>query len=62
MKILIIGSGGREHSLAWRCAQSDSVQTVFVAPGNAGTAHEEKMQNVDIDVMDFENAGQIRRD
>lgn len=54
MKILIIGSGGREHSLAWRCAQSDSVQTVFVAPGNAGTAHEEKMQNVDIDVMDFE--------
>jgi phosphoribosylamine--glycine ligase len=54
MKILIIGSGGREHSLAWRCAQSDSVQTVFVAPGNAGTAREEKMQNVDIDVMDFE--------
>lgn len=54
MKILIIGSGGREHSLAWRCAQSDNVETVFVAPGNAGTATEEKMQNVDIDVMDFE--------
>jgi phosphoribosylamine--glycine ligase len=54
MKILIIGSGGREHSLAWRCAQSDSVKTVFVAPGNAGTAREKKMQNVDIDVMDFE--------
>lgn len=54
MKILVIGSGGREHSLAWRCAQSDNVETVFVAPGNAGTAHEEKMQNVAIDVMDFE--------
>jgi phosphoribosylamine--glycine ligase len=54
MRILIIGSGGREHSLAWRCAQSERVEAVYVAPGNAGTAHEAKMQNVAIDVMDFE--------
>ena len=54
MKILVIGSGGREHSLAWRCAQSANVETVFVAPGNAGTATEDKLQNVAIDVMDFE--------
>jgi phosphoribosylamine---glycine ligase len=54
MKILIIGSGGREHSLAWRCAQSATVEAVFVAPGNAGTAGEEKVENVAIDVMDFE--------
>lgn len=54
MKILVIGSGGREHSLAWRCAQSANVETVFVAPGNAGTATEDKLENVAIDVMDFE--------
>ena len=54
MKILVIGSGGREHSLAWRCAQSANVETVFVAPGNAGTATEDKLNNVDIDAMDFE--------
>ncbi len=54
MRILIIGSGGREHSLAWRCAQSERVEAVYVAPGNAGTAREAKMQNVAIDVMDFE--------
>jgi len=54
MKILVIGSGGREHSLAWRCAQSSNVEKVFVAPGNAGTANEDKLENVAIDVMDFE--------
>ena len=53
MKVLIIGSGGREHSLAWKCAQSQSVEKVFVAPGNAGTALEDKIKNVVIDVMDF---------
>ena len=53
MKVLIIGSGGREHSLAWKCAQSQSVEKVFVAPGNAGTALEDKIENVVIDVMDF---------
>lgn len=54
MKILIIGSGGREHALAWKAAQSANVSQVFVAPGNAGTARENKMKNVAIDVMDFE--------
>ena len=38
MKILIVGGGGREHALAWKCAQSPRVHQVFVAPGNAGTA------------------------
>jgi phosphoribosylamine--glycine ligase len=53
MKILITGSGGREHALAWRAAQSDAVTDVFVAPGNAGTAADDKLTNVAIDVMDF---------
>jgi phosphoribosylamine--glycine ligase len=48
MKILIIGSGGREHALAWKAAQSDKVTKVFVAPGNAGTAQEAKLENVPI--------------
>ncbi|MFT6092895.1 MAG: phosphoribosylamine--glycine ligase [Pseudohongiellaceae bacterium] len=54
MNILVIGSGGREHSLAWKAAQSGSAEIVFVAPGNAGTALEENLQNVDLDPMDFE--------
>ncbi len=54
MNVLIIGSGGREHALAWKAAQSAGVETVFVAPGNAGTALENKLENVAIDVMDFE--------
>ena len=49
MHILIIGSGGREHALAWKAAQSDSVSKVYVAPGNAGTAQEDKIENVAID-------------
>ena len=53
MKVLIMGSGGREHALAWKCAQSAKVQKVFVAPGNAGTSLENKIENVAIDVMDF---------
>ncbi len=53
MKVLIIGSGGREHALAWRCAQADSVEKVFVAPGNAGTAMEPKLENVAIGVDEF---------
>ncbi|HEY9036057.1 MAG TPA: phosphoribosylamine--glycine ligase [Pseudomonadales bacterium] len=53
MNILIIGSGGREHALAWKAAQSAEVDTVFVAPGNAGTAREARCQNVDLDAMDF---------
>lgn len=54
MKILIIGSGGREHALAWKATQSASVEHVYVAPGNAGSALEEKVSNVDIDVLDFD--------
>lgn len=53
MKILIIGGGGREHALAWRAAQSQNVEQVFVAPGNAGTATEAKMQNIDIAANDI---------
>ena len=54
MNVLIIGSGGREHALAWKVAQSPRVETVFVAPGNAGSAAEDGVENVDIDVMDFQ--------
>lgn len=54
MKVLVTGSGGREHALAWRLAQSADVEHVFVAPGNAGTATESNLSNVDIDVMDFD--------
>jgi len=48
MKVLIVGGGGREHALAWKCASSNRVHQVFVAPGNAGTATETKVINVDI--------------
>lgn len=48
MKILMIGGGGREHALAWKAAQSSQVERVFVAPGNAGTAGEPKVENIDI--------------
>ncbi len=54
MKVLIIGSGGREHALAWKAAQSESVTRVFVAPGNAGTAREPKVQNIEISPTDIE--------
>ncbi|HKI74073.1 MAG TPA: phosphoribosylamine--glycine ligase [Pseudomonadales bacterium] len=54
MKILVTGSGGREHALAWRAAASETVEVVFVAPGNAGTDGDGKLVNVDIDVMDFD--------
>ena len=53
MKILVVGSGGREHALAWKLAQPRHVEAVFVAPGNAGTALEAGLTNVTIDVMDF---------
>jgi phosphoribosylamine--glycine ligase len=52
-KILIVGGGGREHALAWKCAQSPRVGHVFVAPGNAGTALEPNISNVDIAADDF---------
>jgi phosphoribosylamine---glycine ligase len=52
MKVLVIGSGGREHALAWKLVQSSRVQTVFVAPGNAGTATEPQLKNVAISDLD----------
>ncbi len=53
MNVLIIGNGGREHALAWKAAQSANVETVYVAPGNAGTALDQGIENVDIAVSDF---------
>ena len=53
MYILVIGSGGREHALAWKCAQDSSVSKVFVCPGNAGTALESKVSNTSINIDDF---------
>ncbi|MCP3870980.1 MAG: phosphoribosylamine--glycine ligase [Gammaproteobacteria bacterium] len=54
MNILIIGGGGREHALAWKAAQSPLADRVYVAPGNAGTAREPKLTNIDIGVGDIE--------
>ncbi|MFT6927518.1 MAG: phosphoribosylamine--glycine ligase [Psychromonas sp.] len=54
MNVLIIGSGGREHALAWKVAQNKQVKNIFVAPGNAGTALEAKVTNVAIDVEDID--------
>lgn len=53
MKVLIVGSGGREHALAWKCASSANVDEVLVAPGNAGTALEDKVRNVAISSDDI---------
>ena len=53
MNVLIIGGGGREHALAWKVAQSERVAKVFVAPGNAGTALENKVENVAIGAEDI---------
>ena len=54
MTVLVMGSGGREHALAWKCAQSDAVSEVLVAPGNAGTALEAKVRNVGVSSDDIE--------
>ena len=54
MNILIIGSGGREHALAWKSAQDESVTNVFVCPGNAGTSLEDKVTNISLDINHFE--------
>src|SRR5258706_15888777 len=51
MKLLVIGSGGREHAMAWKLAQSPKVQKVFVAPGNGGTATENGLENVAISAI-----------
>jgi len=63
-QILVIGSGGREHALAWKLAQGEGVETVFVAPGNAGTAHEPRVSNVPLSepgqLADFAAAQKVR--
>ncbi len=53
MNILIIGSGGREHAIAWKCAQDDFVKRIYVCPGNAGTYLEDKVSNIEIDTKKF---------
>lgn len=62
MKVLIIGGGGREHALAWKVAQSDKVDHVYVAPGNAGTALENKVTNVQISAEDVSALLRYARD
>lgn len=62
MKILVIGSGGREHALAWKLAQSPRVSEVIVAPGNAGSATEGKCRNVAIKVNDIEGLLRLAQD
>ena len=54
MKVMVVGSGGREHALAWKCAQSADVEEVVVAPGNAGTAMEPGLRNVDVSSDDID--------
>ena len=62
MKVLIIGNGGREHALAWKCAQSADVDEVLVAPGNAGTAREDKVRNVAVSSDDIESLANLAQD
>lgn len=62
MKVLMIGGGGREHALAWKLAQSNQVEQVFVAPGNAGTATEPKLTNVAIAATDLDSLVAFARD
>ncbi len=61
MKVLIVGGGGREHALAWKCAQSTRVTEVLVAPGNAGTAHEPKLRNVAVAADDVAGLVELAR-
>lgn len=62
MKILVIGSGGREHAIAWKAAQSVKVEKVYVAPGNAGTAREQRVENVDISATDIQALVKFAKD
>jgi phosphoribosylamine--glycine ligase len=62
MKVLIIGNGGREHALAWKCAQSADVDEVLVAPGNAGTAGEDKVRNVSVSSDDIQALVSLAQD
>jgi phosphoribosylamine--glycine ligase len=62
MKVLVIGSGGREHALAWKLAQSSRVDEVIVAPGNAGTAREPRMRNADVAATDLDGLLKLAQD
>ena len=62
MKTLVIGSGGREHALAWKLAQDSNVDVVYVAPGNAGTAQEAKCENLPIGVGELEALAEFAQD
>lgn len=62
VKVLIIGSGGREHALGWKAVQADNVEKVFIAPGNAGSKAEAGLENVAIDVLDFEGLAKFVED
>jgi phosphoribosylamine--glycine ligase len=62
MKVLVIGGGGREHALAWKAAQATDVDVVYVAPGNAGTANEPGLENVDIGAEDVNSLLEFARD
>ena len=53
MQILLLGSGGREHALAWKLSQSNLVHHIFVCPGNGGTSREPKTTNLDLPMSDF---------
>ncbi|OOG62939.1 phosphoribosylamine--glycine ligase [Rhodanobacter sp. B04] len=61
MKVLVIGSGGREHALAWKLRQSSQVDEVIVAPGNAGTAHEPGVRNADVAMDDLDGLLQLAK-
>ncbi len=61
MKVLVVGSGGREHALAWKCAQSPRVDEVLVAPGNAGTATESRVRNVAVAAEDIPGLVELAR-
>lgn len=62
MKVLVVGSGGREHILAWKLAQSDAVNEVICVPGNPGTAHEPKVRNVELSIDDHNAIASLSKD
>ena len=59
MKLLLLGSGGREHALAWKISQSPKIEKLFIAPGNAGTAN--VGENVNLKADDFEGIKSLKR-
>ena len=62
MKVLVVGGGGREHALAWKLSACEGVEEVLVAPGNAGTARETALRNVEVSVTDFDGLVKLVQD